>query len=208
MGRRSKQAQRCDRCRMHLASCLCAKMPQFFLDTKLCLVMHCREVKKPTATGPMALSILANSERYVHGVPEHALDLTHLSHQGRRVIVLFPDEKSIPLDQLDRTADPRPLTLVVPDGNWRQASRVPRRVKGLEDSEWVTLPEGPATAWGIRRETREGGLATFEAIARAMGCLESPEVALAMEDYFALAVRTTLEMRGTPGKEATLGVAP
>lgn len=181
---------------MHLDQCLCAVMPSFDLSTRLCLVMHCREVNKPTATGPMALAVLSNSELYVHGIAETPLDLTHLFDTGRRVLLLYPAEDAIPLDILDRAQDPRPISLVVPDGNWRQASRVARRIPGLKRAEKVTLPPGQETKWGIRRETKDGGLATFEAIARALGCLESPLIAHEMEQYFAQVVATTLRVRG------------
>ncbi len=204
MGHRSKRALRCERCRMHLQRCLCAVMPTFELSTCLCLVMHCRELKKPTATGPMARTILKNSELHVHGVPEAPLDLSPLFDQGRRVLVLFPAEEATPLDLLDREQDVRPITLVVPDGNWRQASRVPRRVKGLSHAELVTLPRGPETQWGIRRETKEGGLATFEAIARAFGIVESPRVQQEMERYFEKVVATTQLMRS--GVESAVSV--
>lgn len=196
MGHRSKHAQHCSICRMHTADCLCHVMPRFALETRICLVMHCRELKKPTATGPMALSILENSELYVHGVKEQPLDLSSLTAKDRRLLVLFPDAGAVPLDHFDRTVDRRPITLVVPDGNWRQASRVPRRVPGLEAAEIVTLPLGVPTAWGIRRETKQGGLATFEAIARALGWLESAAVTQSMEAYFDRVVETTFKMRG------------
>jgi len=196
MGHRSKKAERCPRCRMHFEVCLCAEMPSLTLATRLCLVMHCRELKKPTATGPMALSVLTNSELFVHGDKDHPLDLTDLAATGRRVLVLFPDALATPLHQLDRTTDQREISLVVPDGNWRQASRVPRRVPGLQGAELVTLPEGPATTWGVRRETKPGGLATFEAISRAMGLLESDTVRQVMQEYFEKMVSTTFKMRG------------
>jgi DTW domain-containing protein len=196
MGRRNKRGDRCESCRIARQLCLCKVMPRFDLEMRLCLVMHCREIKKPTATGPMALSILSNSELYIHGIPERPLDLRSLSTEGRRVLVLFPGEGATALNELDRVTDSRPISLVVPDGNWRQASRVPHRVPGLREAELVTLPQGPETAWGIRRETREGGLATFEAIARAIGWLESLDAQREMENYFDQAVRATLQMRG------------
>lgn len=200
MGTRSKRVLRCARCRMHQEQCLCAHMPRFDVSTRLCLVMHCREVKKPSATGPMALSILSNSELYVHGLAESPLDLRALFDQGRRVLLLYPEEDAAPLDVLDRTQDSRPISLVVPDGNWRQASRAARRIPGLAQAEKVALPAGQETKWGIRRETKDGGLATFEAIARALGCLESPKVAQEMERYFARVVETTLRTRGNVNK--------
>src|SRR5262249_51337167 len=46
------------------------------------------------------------------------------------------------------------------------------------------------------REPLDGGLATFEAIARAIGALESPEAQARMEAAFASVVRVTLAARG------------
>jgi DTW domain-containing protein YfiP len=143
----------------------------------------------------MALSILSNSELFVHGQKDSPLDLSHLPRPDRRLLVLFPDSAATPLDQLDLSVDCRPISLVVPDGNWRQASRAARRVPGLQHAQVVTLPQGPPTAWGVRKETKEGGLATFEAIARAIGWLESPQAEASMQRYFARMVKTTFEVR-------------
>lgn len=143
----------------------------------------------------MALGALKNSALYVHGRPEQPLDLSHLHEGTRQVLVLFPSEDARPLDDWVKE-DPRPVTLVVPDGNWRQASRVPRRVPGLVEAKRVTLPAGPETRWGVRRETKDGGLATFEAIARALGILESPQVEEALLAFFDRMVAQTFETRG------------
>lgn len=176
-------------------------MPVLPLGTRLVLVMHCREVKKPTATGPLALSILPNSELHLHGIPEQPLDLSGLFESGSPVLLLFPFEDSLPLDawcaarhaaQVSSTGEREnhdAVTLVVPDGNWRQASRAAKRIPGLERAQRVTLPRGPVSRWGMRRETKEGGLATFEAIARALGCLEGPDVRLALEELFDECIR-------------------
>jgi DTW domain-containing protein YfiP len=196
VGQRSKNAERCPRCRLHVERCICEQLVGLELGTRLALVMHRREVKKPTATGPLALEMLSNAALYVHGVQSAPLDLNHLHDAGRRVLVLFPSEDARPLSSELRDEDAKPITLVVPDGNWRQASRVPKRVPGLERALAVTLPEGPKTRWGIRTESRQFGLATFEAIARAYGILESPEVQSRLEAVFDHYVAATLAAKG------------
>lgn len=196
MGHRSKRAIRCERCRMHEENCICAHIPHLATRTRLCLVMHCREVKKTTATGPLALVALANSEVHEHGTAQRPLDLTFLHEPGRRVLVLFPSDDARALTPELVREDPRPVTLVVPDGNWRQATRIPQRVPGLIEAERITLSGGGPTGWGIRRETRSGGLATFEAIARAFGVLESPDVQRQLESVFERMVKTTIAQRG------------
>ena len=158
--------------------------------------MHYREVYRTTATGPLAIESLVNSSQHVYGRRDAPLDLNALLTEGRRVMVLYPSDDARPLSQPLVEEDPRPITLVVPDGSWRQARRVRRRVPGLEHAERVTLPPGPPSRWGLRREYHITGLATFEAIARALGIIESPEVQTQLEALFALMVETTLATRG------------
>lgn len=181
---------------MHVGDCLCSHITPQSLTTRLALVMHHREVSKASATGPLALAALTNSQLYVHGLRDERLDLNHLHEEGRRVLLLFPREGARTLDRGFVSEDSRPVTLVVPDGNWRQASRAGKRIPGLERAEAVTLPAGPPTRWGLRRETHALGLATFEAIARAMGELESPRVRAQLESLFDRMVATTRATRG------------
>ncbi|MFT5356651.1 MAG: RluA family pseudouridine synthase [Polyangiales bacterium] len=192
---------------MHLDHCLCAHIVPQDLTTRLALVMHHREVQKSSATGPLALAALTNSHLYVHGLRDERLDLNPLHEEGRRVLMLFPREGAPELSRELLKEDPRPVTLVVPDGNWRQARQAGKRIPGLDRAEAVTLPEGPPTRWGLRRETHELGLATFEAIARAMGILESPSVQAELESLFDRMVATTRVTRGEAASIETVADA-
>jgi tRNA pseudouridine65 synthase len=183
---------------MHTELCVCAHVPRLDLRTRLALVIHNSEQHKPTATGPLAAEVLVNSEVLLHGVRDAPLDLQRLHDEGRRVLLLFPSEGARELSTSLRDEDPRPITLVVPDGNWRQASRIPKRVLGLASAQHVTLPPGPPSQWGVRRETRAAGLATFEAIARAFGILESASVQQELEALFVRMVDATFAARGHP----------
>jgi len=189
---------------MHQARCFCEHIPQIDVRTRLALVMHRRERQKVTATGPLALTALRNSELHIHGQIDVALDLRHLHGEvgdERRVLVLFPCEGARPLNRSLIEEDTRPITLVVPDGNWRQASRIPNRVPGLEHAARVVLPAGPSSRWGVRRETRPEGLATFEAIARAFGVLEGAAVQGQLEELFTRLVNATFAAKGVDPPE-------
>lgn len=159
--------------------------------------MHASEVKKPSATGPLALESLVNSTVFIHGRKDVQVDLNPLFDEGRRVLLLYPGDDARLLSEVVQDGDPRPVTLVVPDGNWGQARRAARRLPGAERAENVLLPMGLPTEWGIRLETKEGGLATFEAIARALGILEGEAVESAMMTVFRRVVHETWEMRGS-----------
>jgi DTW domain-containing protein len=188
---------------MHAAACVCEHIVPLRLATRVVLIMHYKELPKTTATGPLALAALDNSELHVHGLRDQPVELDHLQDEARRVLVLFPQEGACTLSESFRNEDPRPVTLVVPDGSWRQASRIPRRIAALARAQPVTLPSGPTTRWGLRKETHPSGLATFEAIARALGYLESDAVRLELEALFERMVTATYENRGhdrdTPG---------
>jgi DTW domain-containing protein YfiP len=203
MGHRSKEAPRCTRCRLHAGVCVCEHIVPLALETRLVLIMHYKELPKTTATGPLALAALDNSELHVHGRRERPLELDHLHDEQRRVLVLFPQEGACTLSEAFRNDDPRPLTLLVPDGSWRQASRMLKRIGALARAQPVTLPPGPLTRWGVRRESHPSGLATFEAIARALGYLESEAVRGELEALFERMVTATYQHRGhdrdTPG---------
>lgn len=206
MGSRSKSAKRCPVCRLHEADCLCPYLRPITTISRLVLVMHHRELAKPTSTGPLALAALPNSEHHLHGLRDRPLDLTHLHTSERRLLVLFPSEKAVPLSPELIQADPRPVSLIVPDGNWRQARRIPQRVPGLPQLPTVTLPAGGPSRWGVRNEPTPEGLATFEAIARAFGILEGPvtgpRVQAELEALFERLVAATLAARGSPSRPA------
>lgn len=196
MGTRSKRSERCPQCRLHTHLCICSATPRLDLATRLILVMHRREWTKPTATGPLALNVLSNSELRIQGHLEQPLDFRDLDCAERRTLLLYPGEGAHVLSRAFLSSDPRPVTLVVPDGNWRQAARMGRRLPGLEHAVMVRLPEGEKTGWGIRRECHPEGLATFEAIARALGIIHSADVQETMEELFRLLVARTLQARG------------
>lgn len=181
---------------MHVHLCICQSIPRYALDTRLVLVMHHREYIKATATGPLALEALPNAELRIHGHQERPLDLSDLDTPERRTLLLYPGDDVPVLSRSFLDQDGRPVTLVVPDGTWRQAARMGRRLPGLGHAEMVRLPEGTPTEWGIRREHHPQGLATFEAIARALGIIESPAVQSGMEGLFRLMVQRTLRARG------------
>ena len=196
MGIRSKRSRRCEQCRLHIQHCICRLIPRLDLATRLILVMHHREWVKPTATGPLALSVLPNSELRIQGDRTKLLDFRDLDTPDRRTLLLYPGEEAEVLSPAFLSADPRPVNLVVPDGNWRQAARMGKRLPGLEHAAMVRLPHGGATEWGVRQETHPEGLATFEAITRALGIIESAAVQQSMEELFRLMVAKTMAMRG------------
>jgi DTW domain-containing protein YfiP len=194
MTRRDNAHARCERCRVHRSLCFCAELPTLPSRTRLVLFLHRYEARKTTNTGSLAASCLPNSVVVIRG-HEHAPTPPYVEEPDRRTLLLFPHEDATPIDRLP--PDDRPVTLLVPDGTWRQASKVRQRVPGLASLQCVSLPLGPPARHRLRAEAHETGMATLEAIARAFGALGEPEVRTALERVLRMLVERSLWARGT-----------
>lgn len=188
---------RCWRCRMHGDRCICEHVPVLDLATRVVVVMHYREWTKTTSTAPLLALAVPSCEIRIRGKAGARVTLGDLERPDRRLLLLFPSDDAVPLTEELLAADPRPVTLVVPDGSWRQASKMPNREPALRDVQRVTLVDDAPTRYRLRREPKAGGLATYEAIARALGVLEGPQVREELEGLFERMVEGTLETRPT-----------
>ena len=191
MTRRGNAHNRCKDCRLHLSLCLCERVPRIETRTRLVLVIHRFEDRKTTNTGRLAARCLAGSEVHVRGAIDRPSDAIALA-PGSEPVLLFPHEDARPLAEFAGRA----LTLIVPDGTWGQAARVRSRVPGLRDVPTARLPPGPPTRYKLRSESHSDGLATIEAIARALGILEGPQVQTVIEEVFETLVERTRWSRG------------
>lgn len=205
MSRRDNVEGRCARCRMHELLCVCALIPRLETRTRLVLVIHRFEERKPTNSGRLAALCLPNSEVCVRGVAD-APAPRFTCDPERQTLLLYPQPDAIPLTTF--AASPRPVTLVVPDGTWRQAGKVRQRMPGLADVPCVSLPPDEPTRYRLRAEFHAGRLATLEAIARALGILEGPAVRAALERLFAVMVDRTLWLRGAISAAEVPGSIP
>lgn len=146
--------------------------------------MHTREAQKGTASGPRALELIQDAQLALYGKRDEPLDLRPLTAEGRRVLVLFPSEGARTLSPALIQEDDRAITLIVPDGNWRQASRSHKRVPGLEDAERVALSEP--------------NLDTLRALTQALGIIESPEKLPELDALFASVRSETAKDSSSP----------
>jgi DTW domain-containing protein YfiP len=162
---------------MLVQGCVCALVPRLHTRTHLLVILHAAEAKKPTNTGRLAALCTDNSQVLVRGRRDEPLDLGFLA--GQNAVVLCPDETATVVQPIAS-----PVTLIVPDGSWRQASKMPRREPMLRDLPRIKLPALVARAPELRRETKENGLATFIAIAHALGVIEDHAIERALLAFY------------------------
>lgn len=116
--------------------------------------------------------------------------------QSEDGLLLFPGPESVPLDLLGRTR--AGATLIVPDGTWAQVQRVVHGTPALARYRRVTLPQGVGPRFSPRRETRDGGMSTLDAMLFALAVLEGAEAVAPLEEAFAWWFERLQAMRGTP----------
>jgi DTW domain-containing protein YfiP len=155
--------------------------------TRVVVLLHRNELWKTSNTGRLAVRALGGAELRIRGDVQ-APAPAPAPHGPRRV--LFPVEGARVLAARDAGC-----VLVVPDGTWTQARRMARRDALVTDAEPVMLPPGPPSRYRLRRTEREGGLCTIEALSRALGVMEGPEVEAHLEAIFEIFVKRVRELR-------------
>ena len=100
---------------MHVDDCICALIPKLNLETKVIVVMHHREWRKPTATAPLFAQAAPNCEIRLRGRQGVPLDTTGIVVPERQSFLLYPGGNAKILSRELIHLDGRPVTLVVPD---------------------------------------------------------------------------------------------
>ena len=194
--RKRKTKDPCLTCYLHKDLCICASIPILNLRTKVWLMVHAKELKRTTNTGRLALQALPNSEMKIRGVMNSTIDLSMALDGSYHPLLLFPSDDAIELTESFIARLDKPVLLVVPDGNWRQASKVHHRHPEFKNIQRVVINATNTSTDFLRKETTENGMATLQAMAYALGAIEGPNVQTALLDLYNLKLKQTLKGRG------------
>ncbi len=89
-----------------------------------------------------------------------------------------------------------PIQLIVPDGTWRQASKIQSRHPELKDLPKVKIAAPDNSTFQLRAQSRPEGMATLQAIAYALGIIESDLVRTQLMKLYHAKIDRTLRARG------------
>jgi DTW domain-containing protein len=155
----------CTTCRLRREECVCAQAPRLRIATRLLVIIHSKEWRRTTNTGHLARLAIHGAEVRLHGSPKQTVSSAGIDAASPSTLVLFPGRGADPLSTESIAALPRPLTLLVPDGNWNQTQHMMRRLPMLERARPVCLGERNLEHPGLRRNRGIDRMSTFEAIA-------------------------------------------
>lgn len=206
----SRTKARCARCLLHRELCVCGIAPRLPVATRVVLLMHVQEANKPSNTGRLAHFCLPNSEIRYRGARDGTpLSLEGLVEDTHDTWMLHLSEESVDLTPELVAAQEKPVRLLVPDGTWSQASRLGSKLaRDLPGIKHVKLTAFKPSMYRLRAEHHPDGMATFEAIARALGVIEGGQVQAKLEEFFLIATDRVLWTRGKLKAEEVTGGLP
>jgi DTW domain-containing protein YfiP len=150
----------------------------------LVLIIHSKEWRRTSNTGHFARLAIQGAEVRLHGSPKQMMSSAGIEPASASTLVLYPGRGACPLSPEFIRTLPRPLTLLVPDGNWNQAQHMMRRLPMLRAARPVRL-EGPSLDLQCMRRNRVADrMSTFEAVARALGVLENHQTEADLLTFF------------------------
>ncbi|MBL7669748.1 MAG: DTW domain-containing protein [Bdellovibrionaceae bacterium] len=196
ISRQRKTKNPCQICFLHQDLCICAVIPRLTLATRIVLVVHAKELKRTTNTGRLAMHALVNSEMIVRGQNKVPVDLTPLLQDTYETFLFYPSEEAVELSEIVSVARSKPIQLIVPDGNWRQASKVSTRHPELAQVPRVKISEKNLASYHLRKEHFAEGLSTLEAIAKALGLIEGSMVGDQLLRLYQAKLKATMLGRG------------
>jgi DTW domain-containing protein len=186
----------CPACRLPGWLCVCAHAPRVALRTPLLLVVHVHERGRTSNTARLLTLAVRGATLVGHGGRPAPPDPASHLPAGATPIVLFPGHGARPLTPELVAALPSPPALVVPDGNWRQACGMVKRLPLLAAAVKVALPARDCAGPAMRRNREGHRMSTYEAVAQALGVLEGEAVAVPLLDFYRRAVDRMLLVRG------------
>jgi len=185
----------CETCGLHQLRCLCSEIPRLQLRTRVSLIVHTRELRRTSNTGRLAVAALVNSDMHIRGLQAFPLQLQDFFKPQTQGLLLFPSEDAVDLTPDFVKGFGLPIHLVVPDGNWRQASKVATRYPELKSLPRVKLARPKDAVAHLRAESDQNGMATLQAVALALGVCEGPSTERALLELYELKLARTLAGR-------------
>lgn len=169
---RGSRLERCPRCRIATAHCLCAWQPQVPTRAGMCLLMHDIEPLKPSNTGWLIADVIPDT--WAFGWSRTGVDArlpALLADPQWQPFVVFPGEYAAPERVVETVAEPgarRPLFILL-DATWTEARKMFRKSPYLDALPVLSLTPDSLSRYRLRRSTRGEHLCTAEVAAL---CLE------------------------------------
>ncbi|KHL70555.1 hypothetical protein SF06_06390 [Pseudomonas flexibilis] len=186
---RGSRIERCPRCRVAPAYCLCPWTPHVATQAGMCLVMHDIEALKPTNTGWLIADVVPDT--FAYGWSRVDVDArleALLADPQWQPYVVFPGEYAEPgrvVEAVELQPGKRPLFILL-DATWTEARKMFRKSPYLDHLPVLSLQPEQLSRYRLRRSTRAEHLCTAEVAALCLELSGDSAAAEALGDHFEL----------------------
>lgn len=185
---RGSRLERCNKCLLSPRTCICAYKLSYKAKADFFLLMHHKETYKPTNTGRLIEDCIADTSRFKWSrtEPDVAL-LAALSRQDIDPYIVFPegDDYQERMVSFELKAGKRPVFIIL-DGTWRQARRMFRHSRYLDDLPVIQPQVSANSSYGLRKAPVEGQLCTAEVAAEMLRTIGDNTGASLLGAYFSV----------------------
>ncbi len=195
---RGASVERCEQCQLARFACICRWCRPQRASCDFVVLMHPREVFKPTNSGRLIADLLPeNTQVYLWDRTKPDANLLALLQSPRRQCLLVypaqPHERHC-VQSLPQT-DKR-VTFILLDGTWKQSGRMFHLSRWLDPLPCLSLPEQLVRGYAVRRSHQEHYLSTLEAAGLCLQLAGEVDTSSYCLDFFALFNQHYLATRG------------
>jgi len=154
---------RCAGCQLLQRWCVCSARGEFESPLAVDVLIHRRELQRPTSTGRLLHRVVRGSRLHPY-LPGHPPAIGTIRVPGRELWVLHPQGEDPP-----SAVPAEGLQVLLLDGNWGEAAAMARAVTGW--GRRIRLPMTGSSRYWLRAQRENGGFATAEALGFLLGAL-------------------------------------
>ncbi len=182
----------CRGCHLLSAACLCELAPILQSRASFLLLVHARELTKPSNTGHLLLNSIEGSRYEVWSRRESDAVLSELlGATGRQPCLLFPGLEGGAAGQngprriaaKSLAGMPQPLFILL-DATWQQAAKIYRQSPYLQSLPLLSLQPQRESCYSLRRHQQSGNLSTAEVVVELLQLLGEPQQADQFDHYY------------------------
>lgn len=183
-----KPTPRCPYCQLPPRWCLCAAAEHAQCPLQIDLLLHQRELGRPTSTGRLINRIFPASRQHVWW-PDAPLKEASVHTPGRELWILHPSGEPLP-----QAVDPAGLQVLLLDGLWNETATMARATASW--GRLVQLPMQGSSRYWLRAQQEGGRFSTAEALLFLLEALQLKDAHTVLQQQFELHVYAGLRARG------------
>ena len=201
---RGSNIGRCESCFLPLLSCLCSEKPKVKGKAVFWLLTHNDEIYKPTNTGRLIVDVIDGARvfKWSRTDPDLAF-IDALSDEQYQPCIVFPSGESYQQRMIvsENLSEKIPAFIIL-DGTWRQARRMFRLSRYLDDLPVMQPSAAAISRYQLRQSVEKHHLCTAEVAAQMLREVSDDHSADVLDAYFDLfnaeyyATRRAVDMSG------------